>query len=160
MAHRDLYGDLWRLPTSQFLYGLNPGDTDAQISLGRGVRLLVGLDAIGEPDDKGHRRAVFRLNGQLRPIDVVDRSVSVATTGGERADTANPGHVAAPFTGVVTLQVRPGDQVVAGQPVAVIEAMKMESVISAPIAGTVERLAVAEVGSVEPGDLLAVIRPG
>ena len=159
LQNRETYGDLSQLPTRLFLYGLNVGETDAQIALGRGVRLLVGLDAIGEPDDKGQRRVVFRLNGQLRPLDVTDRSVEVASAGGERADPANPGHVAAPFTGVVTIQVRAGDTVAAGQAVAVIEAMKMESVISATISGVIERLAVAEVGSVEPGDLLAVVRP-
>ena len=135
------------------------GENDAQITIGRGVQLLVGLDAIGEPDEKGMRRVVFRLNGQLRPIDVLDRSVDVANAGGERADLTNPGHVAAPFTGVASIQVGPGDVVTANQAVAVIEAMKMESVISAPVSGVVERLAGPKVGSVEPGDLLLVIKP-
>jgi len=158
--HRETYGDLFRLPTSMFLYGMTPGEQDAQISLGRGVRLLVGLEAIGEPDDKGQRRVVFRLNGQLRPVDVIDNSVQVSAVGREQADVSNPGHVAAPFTGVVSIQVRQGDTVLPNQAVAVIEAMKMESVISAAIGGVVERLAVPEVGSVDPGDLVMVIRPG
>ena len=156
----ETYGDLSVLPTSLFLYGLRPGDTDQAVELERGVRLLIGLDAIGEPDERGLRRVVFRLNGQLRPIDVVDRSVQVDTAGAERADPANPGHVAAPFTGVVTVQVAPGDRVTANQPVAVIEAMKMESVISAPVTGVVRRLGGPEVGSVEPGDLVVEIEPG
>ncbi|MDH3681961.1 MAG: pyruvate carboxylase [Acidimicrobiia bacterium] len=157
--HWETYGDLSRLPTRLFLYGLAVGENDAQINLGPGVRLLVGLDAIGEPDDKGLRRVVFRLNGQLRPIDVLDRSVEVAAAGRERADAGNPGHVGAPFTGVASIQVEPGDTVQANQAVAVIEAMKMESAISTPIGGVVERLAVPEVGAVEAGDLLVVIRP-
>jgi len=57
------------------------------------------------------------------------------------------------------VQVALGDQVVANQTVALIEAMKMESVISAPIAGVVERLGGATVGSVEAGDLVLAIRP-
>lgn len=129
------------------------------IGLGRGVQLFVGLDAIGEPDGRGVRRVVFRLNGQLRPLDIVDQSVEVSTAGRERADPANPGHVAAPFTGVVSVQVEPGDTVTANQPVALIEAMKMESVISAPVSGIVDRLGGTSVSSVEPGDLVLVIRP-
>lgn len=156
---RDTYGDLSLLPTKMFLYGVEVGAGDVAVELERGVRILIGLDAIGEPDDKGLRRVVFRLNGQLRPIDVVDHSVDVDTVGAERADSTNPGHVAAPFTGVVTVHVKAGDAVTANQPVAVIEAMKMESVISAPIAGIVERLGGPEVGSVEPGDLVLVIKP-
>ena len=156
---RDGYGDLSVLPTRLFLYGVEPGDPEVTVELERGVQLLIGLDAIGEPDDKGLRRMVFRLNGQLRPLDIVDRSVDVDVAGAERADPSNPGHVPAPFTGVVTVQVEVGDTVTANQPVAVIEAMKMESVISAPIGGVVERLGGPIVGSVEPGDLVLAIKP-
>ena len=157
--HRRAFGDLSRLPTRLFWYGMNVGERDAQIQLARGVNLLLGLDAIGEPDEKGMRRVVFRLNGQLRPLDVLDESVDVVANERERVDPGNPGHVGAPFTGVATIQAEVGDQVTANQSVAVIEAMKMESVISAPIAGVVERLAMPSVGSVEAGDLLLVIRP-
>lgn len=157
--HAQRYGDLSRLPTRLFLYGLEAGDADRQIILEPGVSLLVGLDAVGEPDPKGMRRVVCRLNGQLRPIDARDRSIDSAVATAEQADPADPGQVAAPFTGVVSLQVAAGDPVSAGQPVAVIEAMKMESVISAPTGGVVQRLAGPEVRSVEPGDLLCVISP-
>jgi pyruvate carboxylase len=156
---RATYGDLAVLPTELFLYGLGVGDRDASVELERGVRLLIGVDAIGEPDEKGLRPVVFRLNGQLRPLDIVDEAAHVDVAGAEKADPSNPGHVAAPFTGVVTVQARAGDQVAANQSVAVIEAMKMESVISAPLSGVVERLGGPEVGSVEPGDLVLVIRP-
>ena len=157
--HLDTYGELFRLPTRMFLYGLEPGEQDVRIGLGKGVQLLVGLDAIGEPDERGLRRVVFELNGQLRPIDVLDTSVESGVVAAEKADPGNPGHVAAPFTGVASLKVKPGDIVRANMPLAIIEAMKMESVISAPISGTIERIAIAEVASVEPGDLIAVISP-
>ncbi|MGI9615972.1 MAG: biotin/lipoyl-containing protein, partial [Acidimicrobiales bacterium] len=157
--HRETYGDLSRLPTRLFLYGMNVGESDAQIRLARGVNLLLSLDAIGEPDAKGMRRVVFRLNGQLRPIDVLDQSVDVTDNEREQIDPGNPGHVGAPFTGVATIQAEIGERVSANQAVAVIEAMKMESVISAPIAGVVDRLAIPAVASVEAGDLLLVLRP-
>ena len=59
----------------------------------------------------------------------------------------------------MSIQVQPGDRVEANQPIAVIEAMKMESVISAPISGTIERMGGPAVRSVLPGDLLLVIKP-
>jgi pyruvate carboxylase len=65
--------------------------------------------------------------------------------------------VAAPFAGVVTLKVAEGDSVAAGQPVASIEAMKMEAAITAPQAGTVTRVAIGGVQQVEGGDLLVVV---
>lgn len=159
LASQETYGDLFRLPTRLFLYGTQVGASDEQIGLGRGVQLLVGLEAIGEPDDRGLRRVVFRLNGQLRPLDIRDESVDVGTVASEKADVKNPGHVAAPFTGVVSMKVSVGDVVASNQPVALIEAMKMESVISAPVAGTVQRVVIPEVGAVEPGDLLLEIKP-
>ena len=65
--------------------------------------------------------------------------------------------MAAPFSGVVTLTVAVGDTVEAGQGVATIEAMKMEAAITAPSAGTVQRLAIGPAQAVEGGDLLVVI---
>ncbi|NED04070.1 hypothetical protein G3I55_20655, partial [Streptomyces sp. SID6648] len=77
------------------------------------------------------------LNGQLRPIQVRDRSAATDVPVTEKADRADPGHVAAPFAGVVTLAVAEGDEVEAGATVATIEAMKMEASITAPKSGTV-----------------------
>jgi pyruvate carboxylase len=48
--------------------------------------------------------------------------------------------------------------VLVGQTVATIEAMKMEAAITAPKAGTVQRLAVSATVQVEGGDLLVVLR--
>src|SRR5690606_41273502 len=45
--------------------------------LQRGVKLLVGLEAIGEADDKGYRTVMATMNGQLRPIMVRDQSIKV-----------------------------------------------------------------------------------
>lgn len=57
----------------------------------------------------------------------------------------------------MTLGIDTGDTVEAGQTIATIEAMKMEAAITAPKAGTVQRIAVAPTAHVEGGDLLAVI---
>ncbi len=157
--HRERYGDLSVIPSKQFFYGLDVEDEDTAITLDRGVRLLVGLEAIGEPNEAGMRSVVFRLNGQLRPLDVRDDSIASTIVSAEQADPSRPGHVAAPFRGVVEVRVDAGDAVEAGSAIAAIEAMKMESTISAPIDGTVERVVVGPNASVEPGDLLLEIRP-
>jgi pyruvate carboxylase len=152
-AHRQSFGDTSTLPTREFLYGLRPGEEHA-VDLEPGVRLLFGLEAVGEADERGLRTVVATLNGQLRPIQVRDRSVRAHVPVAEKADRANPQHVAAPFAGVVTLTVDTGDKVEAGQTVATIEAMKMEAAITASRSGTVSRLAIAGVQQVEGGDLL------
>ncbi|MGN8050508.1 pyruvate carboxylase [Curtobacterium sp. 22159] len=154
---REQYGDLSVVPTVDYLYGLRPGQEHI-VPLGKGVNLFVGLEAIGEADERGIRTVMATLNGQLRPVSVRDRSIEVETKAAEKADKSDPKHVAAPFSGVVTLKVAVGDVVEAGQAVASIEAMKMEAAITAPVAGTVGRLAIPVTQQVDAGDLLVVLQ--
>ena len=155
-AHRELYGDTSTLSANQFLYGLRHGD-EHRVTLERGVELLIGLEAISDPDERGMRTVMCIINGQLRPVVVRDLSVSSEVPAAEKADRTNPDHVAAPFAGVVTVNISEGDAVQAGQTIASIEAMKMEAAITAPKAGTVTRVAVSATAQVEGGDLLVVV---
>ena len=116
-----------------------------------------GTDENVYSDPRGMRTMMTTLNGQLRPVQVRDRTVAADVPEAERADRTNPDHVAAPFAGVVTLTVGQGDKVEAGQTVATIEAMKMEAAITAARPGTVRRLAIGRVQQVEGGDLLVVL---
>jgi pyruvate carboxylase len=155
---RESYGDLSVLDTPDYLYGLHQG-AEHVVEISKGVSLYVGLEAIGDADEKGIRTVMATLNGQLRPVFVRDTSIAVTTTSAEKADAAKPGQVAAPFSGVVTVQVEVGDVVAAGQSVASIEAMKMEAAITSPVAGTVTRLAIPKTQQVDAGDLLVVVEP-
>jgi pyruvate carboxylase len=156
LAHREAYGDTSVLPSKEFLYGLRSG-VEHSVDLEPGVRLLIGVEAISDADDRGMRTVMCTLNGQLRPVSVRDRSVAADVKAAEKADRSNPDHVAAPFAGVVSLSVGEGDAVDAGQQIATIEAMKMEAGITAPRAGKVARVAIGSVQQVEGGDLLVVL---
>jgi pyruvate carboxylase len=151
--HRETYGDTSVLPSKEFFYGLRPGEEYA-VDLDPGVRLLIQLQAIGDVDERGMRTVMCTLNGQLRPLQVRDRSVDSKVPAAEKADRSNGNHVAAPFAGVVTLRVSEGDSVTTGQTVATIEAMKMEAGITAPKSGRVTRLAIKPLQQVEGGDLI------
>ena len=153
---RSTFGDVSVLDTERYLYGMAPA-TEVEVELERGVRLLVGLEAVGEPDERGLRTVMFTLNGQLRPIRVRDRTIEVDLVAAEKAEPGTPGHIAAPFAGAVTPVVQEGQTVEAGQTVATIEAMKMEAGITTPVAGTVRRLAIGAVQQLEGGDLVMVI---
>ena len=111
---REQFGDLSKLDTPDYLYGLKAGVEHA-VPMSVGVNLFVGLEAIGEADDRGMRTVMTTLNGQLRPVFVRDRSIKVEVKSAEKADPAKAGQVAAPFSGVVTLKVAEGDTVEAGQ---------------------------------------------
>ena len=90
-------------------------------------------------------------------MSVRDAEVATDVKAAEKAERGNTRHVAAPFAGVVTLQVHEGAAVESGQTVATIEAMKMEASITVQQAGTVKRLAIGKVQQVEGGDLLLVL---
>ena len=161
VEHRRTYGDLSRLEDQLFFYGLVEGEesvlrTGAHSESSAGM--VVRLDAVGEPDEKGMRRVVLNVNGQIRPLKVRDRSVESRVAEVRKADTSQPGQVPAPFAGVVNVTVAVGDEVSAGDPVATIEAMKMEATISATVTGTIDQVALNEATKVEGGDLIVVIR--
>ncbi|HJR37765.1 MAG TPA: pyruvate carboxylase subunit B, partial [Nocardioidaceae bacterium] len=156
---RERHSDLSVLPTANYLYGMTPG-TEYPVDLEEGKRLLLGVQSVSGADERGIRTVMCTINGQLRPVNVRDRSVAADVPVQEKADTAKPGHVAAPFDGVVTVVVEEGSAVEAGDTVATIEAMKMEASITAPVTGTVERLALDGTRQVEGGDLVLVLRTG
>jgi propionyl-CoA carboxylase alpha chain len=78
----------------------------------------------------------------------------------DRAEAAAPGSLTAPMPGVVVrVEVEPGQVVVTGQPVLLLEAMKMQHPVTAPTDGTVTELHVGPGDQVANGTVLAVIDP-
>ncbi|MCT2251788.1 pyruvate carboxylase [Corynebacterium sanguinis] len=160
LEHRRTYGITDQLSDKAFFYGLTEGEENliyyGEVSEEK-TPLVVRLEAIGDADEKGMRQVIFTVNGQVRPLRVRDESAESSVAEVEKADTSNPGHVAAPFAGVVNVTVNVGDEVKEGDQVATIEAMKMEAAISAPKDGTIERIALTKATKVEGGDLVVVI---
>jgi pyruvate carboxylase len=156
-AARAHYGELDVLPTPQFLYGLEQG-SEVAVELEPGKTLFIRLLTVGDPHPDGTRTVFFELNGQPREVIIRDRSLDAAVDARQKADPAKPGEVGAPIPGAVTIvQVEQGDKVAKGERLLVMEAMKMQTTVYAPIAGTVKRLAVSPRDSVEAHDLLLVI---
>jgi 3-methylcrotonyl-CoA carboxylase alpha subunit len=81
--------------------------------------------------------------------------VHAEAPGGTQAD--GPDLLARMPGKIVRLLVAPGQVVVAGQPLVIMESMKMETELAAPQAGTVERVPVAEGQVVAQGDLLVAV---
>ncbi|HEX5147519.1 MAG TPA: biotin/lipoyl-containing protein, partial [Candidatus Limnocylindrales bacterium] len=104
--------------------------------------------------DLAGRSTAFRL---AAPPDV-DRAAHAAVAHGSGA--SGPSRVAAPMPGaVVAIFVVPGQAVEIGDPIATLEAMKMEHVVTAPIDGRVADVAVGIADQVSRGQLVAVIEP-
>jgi excisionase family DNA binding protein len=112
--------------------------------------LAVAGDAVHV--DVAGRSVSFRL----APPPDVDRAARAAA----RAGTADSAELIAPMPGaVLRVHVQAGDRVEAGDPVVTLEAMKMEHVVAAPIAGRVAEVLVRPADQVTRGQLLGTIEP-
>lgn len=155
--HVQKFGDVDGLPTPNFLYGQNPGEEIA-VDIEPGKRLIVKYLATGQPHPDGTRTVFFELNGQPREITVRDKALEPEGKAAQKADPEDPSHVGATMPGmVIQVAVKPEDRVKKGQKLMVLEAMKMESTISAPVDGVVRSVLVAPGTQVESGDLLVII---
>jgi pyruvate carboxylase len=104
------------------------------------------------------RTVYFALNGHARQVMVRDRARAVAVQEARKVDRGNPEHVGASMPGtVIALHTKTGQRVDAGAPLVTLEAMKMETVVRAPRAGSVKELLPALKSAVQAGDLLAVV---
>ena len=104
------------------------------------------------------RTVFFELNGQPREVEVRDKSIKDAGPVRRKADPSKAGEVGAPIPGAITLlHVESGEQVNKGDRLMVLEAMKMQTTIYAPISGKVKELAAKVRDAVEARDLLAVL---
>eukprot|EP00878_Enallax_costatus_P036119 GHUV01040433.1.p1 GENE.GHUV01040433.1~~GHUV01040433.1.p1 ORF type:complete len:137 (-),score=55.75 GHUV01040433.1:270-680(-) len=76
----------------------------------------------------------------------------------EKADIGVLGSVGAPMAGtVIEVSVKAGQAVHAGQQLAVLSAMKMETAVCAPIAGVVTQVAVVKQDNLDAGDLIVFV---
>ena len=151
------YGDVGILPTHIFFYGLASGE-ETVLSFEDNRQAIVHYLATSEPDEEGMRRVFFELNGQPQTVIVRDNNLSYEVHQNEKADPANPGHLAAPMPGlVVAVEVSTGERINQGDTVVVLEAMKMQSAIPAEKSGIIKRVVVSADHVVDTGDLLVVI---
>jgi len=154
------YGQVDALPTPAFLYGMRIGE-QITLEIESGKTLVVKLMAVGGLTSDGQRNVYFELNGQPREISVLDVSASEGIELRPKADPSNPSHVGASMPGkIVGLSCQVGQEVAVGDTLLVTEAMKMETSITAGVAGKVMEVLVSEGETVSGGDLLVVLVPG
>lgn len=84
----------------------------------------------------------------LTPVEAIEADAAAATVGPSRLEAPIPGKV-------VKVHVSVGDEVVAGQPLVVLEAMKMENELTAEQAGKVTAIHVEPGQTVDTGEPLA-----
>lgn len=148
------YGDLSVIPTRYFLAKPEIGE-EFHVEIEEGKTLIIKLLAVGPMDGSGKRDVYFELNGEARAVGVMDKNAAVEQVTREKANLSNPGDVPAPMSGVVIeVRAKEGAHIKAGDPVCVLSAMKMETVVTAPVAGRVELVPIQEGDSLSSGDLV------
>ena len=138
--HREEFGDVGVLPTHVYFYGMQP-EEEFIATMDDGRKVVIRYLTTGDTDNRGYRRAFFEVNGQPSSVLIRDRSSDSAHHENERADSANPRHVGAPMPGVIsTISVEVGQQVQRGDTLLTMEAMKMETSITAERDATIKRV--------------------
>jgi pyruvate carboxylase len=151
------YGDLKVLPTPQFFYGMKTGE-EIWLDIEPGKTLIVKFLTVGDSRPDGYRTVFFELNGQPREVNIRDKSLRAAEAQRAKADPAKPGQVGAPIPGLVSnLAVELNETVNKGDRLLVMEAMKMQTTLYAPVGGTVKQILAQAGHQVEAKDLLLVI---
>lgn len=152
------FGDLSVLPTKFFLNKPEIGE-EFHVELEKGKIIILKLLAVGPLSEQtGNREVFFETNGEMRAVTVQDQHAAIENVSRAKADPGDSSQVGAPMQGmVVEVRLQDGHDVNKGDPIAILSAMKMEMVISAPHSGKVESLSVKEGDSVDSQDLICKI---
>ena len=155
--HQVQYSDVSILPTPNFFFGMEPGE-EISADIEPGKTLIIRFVSVSTPHADGTRTVFFELNGQPREITVADQSVEATGEASIKADAAIAGQIGSTMPGmVVTVSVKVGDRIKKGQKLLTLEAMKMETTITADLDGKIRDVLVQPGRRVETGDLLVVI---
>jgi acetyl-CoA/propionyl-CoA carboxylase biotin carboxyl carrier protein len=128
-------------------------------AIGPSMRVLVDHRPVEATARRDGASVIVEIRGRAYRFRVRDaRAPKLARRGGG-ADLAR-GELHAPMPGmVVEVLAHVGDQVVAGAPLVVVEAMKMQNAFVAPVTGRVASVAVRPGTAVESGQLLVAVTP-
>lgn len=154
--HYKTFSNVSVIPTPIFFFGMEKGE-EAFIELGPGKKIVVQLIYVSEDvDEDGLRLVSFRLNGQSRWVKVRDKSVVVDKVMHEKANL--PNHIGSPIQGLLSkVFVKKGDKVKKNQPLFVMEAMKMETTITATGPGQIEKVVLKEGTMLDSHDLVVIL---
>lgn len=147
------FGDISAIPTPAFFYGMKSNE-EILVNIGQGKTLIIRLLYISEnADESGNKTVFFRLNGQTRSIEVKDNKAKVEKQSNSKAKSDS--QIGSPLQGRLTkIFVKEGDIVKKNAPLFTIEAMKMETTITANNDLKIKKIHLPEMTMVENEDLI------
>ncbi len=146
------FGNTSILPTPCFFYGLKPND-EIVVSISKGKNILIEYLNTNAPSQDGTRLVIFRINGAIRSVVVKDKNVKSEVPVNKKA--SGPGQIGSPLQGSLSkVIVKEGDIIKKKDPLFIIEAMKMESTITAPYDGKVVKVHLSNKTLVQQDDMV------
>ncbi|XP_044126815.1 pyruvate carboxylase, mitochondrial [Bufo gargarizans] len=151
------FGPVECLNTRLFLEGPKIAE-EFEVELERGKTLHIKALALGDLNKAGQREVFFELNGQLRSLLVKDTQAMKEMHFHPKALKDVKGQIGAPMPGkVIDIKVKEGDKIEKGQPLCVLSAMKMETLVNSPVSGTIKKIYVKLDMHLEGEDLVLEI---
>lgn len=152
--HHKKYGNVINIPSKNFFFGIEAGE-EIIVEMDKGKTLLIELISIAEADDEGLVDMFFKVNGQTRTVKIQDRSINVTKISHKKVDKGDEKQIGAPLQGSLSsILVEAGQKVKKNQPLFVIEAMKMETTITANKEAEVDKVLITEGEMVFTDDLI------
>lgn len=150
-------GDFSQMGSDVFLYGLAEGES-SDIKISEGTSFLVNLVSVSKMDTMGYRTVAFEINGNRKEIRVKDKTKSANLQVEEEirfAESENLYEIGASIPGnIYKILVAEGQEVKENENLVIIEAMKMETTVTAKMSGTIGKIYVKEGIQVKGGQLL------
>ncbi|NNC46098.1 MAG: pyruvate carboxylase, partial [Winogradskyella sp.] len=151
------YGNIALIPTKNFFYGMQLQE-ETLVELQPGKTLIIKLLSVGIPNDEGKRIVFFKVNGENRYVEVLDTSLNIKKQENAKADPEDTNDIGAPLQGsLYKVLVKKGDTVKENDALFVIEAMKMETTVTAHKAGKIKSVSLSEGSMVMQDDLVMTI---
>jgi len=151
------FGNLATIPTKNFFYGMDIRE-ETLVEIQPGKTVLVQLLSVGSANEEGARTVFFKVNGENRSVDTVDKSLNIEKIENAKADPENENEVGAPLQGLLyKVLVKKGEEIKENDPLFVIEAMKMETTVTATKNGKIKSITLKEGSMVMQDDLILKI---
>ena len=129
------------------------------IELEPGKTIIVRLLSVGIPNEEGVRIVFFKVNGENRLVEVLDRSLNIKKETHEKIDPSDTSQIGAPLQGsLYKVLVKRGQKVKENDPLFIIEAMKMETTVTAFKTGKVKSVILKEGTMVMQDDLVLTMQ--
>ncbi len=146
------YGEIWRLPTKAFFYGLDDGE-EIFLEIGKGKAIIIKKLYTSPTNDKGISKVYFEMNGQTRILDVKD--IHFKSDRPTHMKVSSDMQVGSPLMGrIAEIKVKEGQKISENDALFVIEAMKMESTVNAARSGKVKKIYIQAGEMVEQDDVV------